>query len=78
LPEAVGEDLDLGADGALVVGYAAEGDVERVVAIAAVVGEEVEAVGVGEEEVGGAGVVDVGGEERVGGVEMEVVEFEVG
>ncbi len=79
LPEAVGEDLDLGADAGLVVGDALERNAEGVVAVAALVLEQKGgAVGLGDQEVGRAVVGEVGGEEELGRDEMELVEVKEG
>ncbi len=64
LPEAAGEDLDLGADGGLVVGVALQRDEEGVVLVASVVAEEDgRAVESGDEQVGVAIAVSVEGDD---------------
>jgi hypothetical protein len=68
-----------GAEAGFVVGDALEGDAEEVIAVAALVLEqEGAAVSLGEEQVGGAVVGEVGGEEGLGGGEVELIEMELG
>jgi hypothetical protein len=79
LPQAVGEDLDLGADAGPVVGDALERDAQGMIAITAPVFQQQEAaVGLGDEQVGGAVVGEVGSEKRLGGGKVQLVEMELG
>ena len=68
LPHVVGEDFDLGAEGALVVGESFERDAQGVILAAAFVVEDGGcAVLLGDDEVGGSVAVDVCGEQGAGG-----------
>ena len=79
MPEASGEDLDLRADGGLVVGVAFEVDLDGVVPIAAVVAEKRGgAVELGDEHVGVPVSVGVKGDEGAGGLGEPLVEAEAG
>src|SRR6185437_10237704 len=73
LPQAVGEDFNLGSDGGFVVGKAGEGDADGMIFVSADVGEDERSVGLGDDQIRCAVVVYVGGDEGAGIFQRQLV-----